>query len=156
MLTASQDASIHEAREPKETEMDAAQRSARIAGGALPRHRSSRRSLRWPPSNRSSTIPKGYIAGGGHDTRIYLAALLELLLMVVNIGTAVVPLLTLRRENESLALGYVTARIMESMFIAIGILAVLAGVTLRKSAFQVISADLSRGAEAERVSRRGS
>ena len=114
--------------------MDAAQRSARIAGGALPRHRSSRRSLRWPPSNRSSTIPKGYIAGGGHDTRIYLAALLELLLMVVNIGTAVVPLLTLRRENDSLALGYVTARIMESMFIAIGILAVLAVVTLRNDA----------------------
>ena len=47
--------------------------------------------------------PVGYIAGGGADSRIYLAALLELLLIVANIGTAVVPFPTLRRQNESLA-----------------------------------------------------
>ena len=32
----------------------------------------------------------GYIAGGGHDKRILFAALLELLLIAANIGTAVV------------------------------------------------------------------
>jgi hypothetical protein len=78
--------------------------------------------------------PAGYIAGNGADTRIYLAAFLELLLIVANIGTAVVPFPTLRRQNESLALGYVTARIMECVFIAVGILAVLAVVTLRTDA----------------------
>ena len=35
----------------------------------------------------------------------------------------------LRRQNEILALGYVTARIVECVFIALGILAVLAVVT---------------------------
>ncbi len=75
--------------------------------------------------------PAGYIAGGGHDTRIYLGALLELLLIIANIGTAVVPFPVLRRQDEILALGYVTARIMECMFIAMGILAVLAVVSLR-------------------------
>ena len=78
--------------------------------------------------------PVGYIAGGGADSRIHLAALLELLLIVANIGTAVVPFPILRRQNEALAVGYVTARIMESVFIAVGILAVLAVVTLRSDA----------------------
>ncbi len=34
--------------------------------------------------------PVGYIASGGHDTQILFAALLELLLIIANIGTAVV------------------------------------------------------------------
>ena len=37
----------------------------------------------------------------------------------------------LRRQNEILALGYVTARVIECVFLAVGILAVLAVVTLR-------------------------
>ena len=38
----------------------------------------------------------------------------------------------LKRQNEGLALGYVTARIVESTFIAIGIVSLLAIVTLRQ------------------------
>jgi hypothetical protein len=38
----------------------------------------------------------------------------------------------LKRQNERLALGYVTARVMESAFIAIGIVSLLAVVTLRQ------------------------
>jgi uncharacterized protein DUF4386 len=34
--------------------------------------------------------PEGYIAGAGADNRILLGALLELLLIIANIGTAVV------------------------------------------------------------------
>ena len=75
--------------------------------------------------------PAAYIAGGGHDTRIYLGAFLEMLLIIANIGTAVVLFPILRRQDEILALGYVTARIMECVFIAVGILAVLAVVSLR-------------------------
>jgi hypothetical protein len=78
--------------------------------------------------------PAGYIAGGGADNRIYLGALLELLLIIANIGTAVVLFPVLRRQNEILALGYVTARVMECVFIAVGVLAVLAVVTLRVDA----------------------
>jgi Domain of unknown function (DUF4386) len=74
--------------------------------------------------------PAGYIAGAGSDNRIYFGALLELLLIIANIGTAVVVFPILRRQNEILALGYVTARIMESTFILVGILAVLSLVTL--------------------------
>ena len=55
---------------------------------------------------------------------------MELLLIIANIGTAVVLFPILRRQNESVDLGYVTARIVECTFIAVGILAVLTIVTL--------------------------
>jgi hypothetical protein len=78
--------------------------------------------------------PAGYITGSGADNRILLGALLELLLIVSNIGTAVVLFPILKRQSEILALGYVTARVMECVFIAVGILAVLGVVTLRQEA----------------------
>ena len=76
--------------------------------------------------------PTGYIAGGGDDNQIYLGVLLELLLIIVNVGTAVVVFPILRRQNEVLALGYVTARIVECTFIAAGIVFVLGIVSLRQ------------------------
>jgi hypothetical protein len=75
--------------------------------------------------------PVGYLAGAGHDTQVVFAALLELLLIVANIGTAVVIFPIVRRQNEELALGYVTARMIECTFILVGILCVLGIVTLR-------------------------
>src|SRR3954451_8339968 len=75
--------------------------------------------------------PVGYIAGAGHDTRILFAALLELLLIIANIGTAVVIVPIMRRLHEELAIGYVTARLFECTFILVGILCVLGIITLR-------------------------
>ena len=74
--------------------------------------------------------PVSYIAGAGHDTQVLFAALLELLLIIANIGTAVVIFPIVRRQNEELALGYVTARLFESTFILVGILAMLGIITL--------------------------
>src|SRR5215211_4770696 len=75
--------------------------------------------------------PVGYIAGAGHDARILVGALLELLLIIANIGTAVVIVPIMRRLNEELAIGYVTARLFECTFILVGILSVLGIITLR-------------------------
>jgi len=75
--------------------------------------------------------PAGYVAGAGKDDQIRLGAFLELLLILANVGTAVVVFPILRRQNELLALGYVAARIVESVFIAIGIILVLGVVSLR-------------------------
>jgi hypothetical protein len=74
--------------------------------------------------------PVGYVADGGSDNRIFFGALLELLLIIANIGTAVVVYPILKRQNHILALGYVSARVVESVFILVGILAVLSIVTL--------------------------
>jgi hypothetical protein len=76
--------------------------------------------------------PVVYIAGAGHDNRIFVGALLELLLIVANIGTAVVIVPIVRRQSEELAIGYVTARIFECTFILVGIISVLGIVTLRQ------------------------
>ena len=81
---------------------------------------------------RSMVNHASYIVGPGADTRIALGALLEMILIIANVGTAVVLFPILKRQNEDLALGYVGARLMESAFIAIGIVSLLAVVTLRK------------------------
>ena len=69
--------------------------------------------------------PAGYIAGGGKDNQVYLGAFLEFLLIIANVGTAVVVFPILRRQNELLALGYVTARVIECVFLGAGIIFVL-------------------------------
>ena len=76
--------------------------------------------------------PAGYIAGGGKDSQIYLGAFLDFLLILANVGTAVVLYPLVRRQNELLAIGYVAARIIECVFIAAGIIFVLGVVTLRQ------------------------
>src|SRR5918994_3172175 len=50
-----------------------------------------------------------YIVGSGADTSVRLGAFLELLLIIANIGTAVVLWPVAKRVNEILALGFVTA-----------------------------------------------
>ncbi len=70
--------------------------------------------------------------GSGNVNKIYLGALLELLLILANIGTAVVIVPIMRRRFEDLSIGYVTARIVESTFILVGILAMLGIATLQQ------------------------
>jgi hypothetical protein len=81
--------------------------------------------------------PAGYVAGAGDDNRIFLGAFLELLLIIANIGTAIVVYPLLKRENEILAIGYVAARVVECTFILVGILSVLTIVTLQQDATRV-------------------
>jgi hypothetical protein len=73
-----------------------------------------------------------YILGAGADAGVALGALLEVLLIIANVGTAVVLFPILKRQNEPLALGYVAARLVECTFIAIGIVSLLAVLTLRQ------------------------
>jgi hypothetical protein len=75
-----------------------------------------------------------YIAGAGHDKQVLLGALLELVTIFANIGTAVVIFPILRRQSEELSLAYVTVRVVESTFILVGILCMVTTVTLRNHA----------------------
>ena len=72
------------------------------------------------------------VAGSGNINKIYLGALLELLLILANIGTAVVIVRIIRRQLEDLSIGYVTVRIVEYTFILVGILAMLGIATLQQ------------------------
>ena len=73
-----------------------------------------------------------YIVGDGEDTRVLWGAFAEMILIIANIGTAVALYPVLKRRFPALSLGFVTARVMESVFIAVGILAVLTLVTMRQ------------------------
>jgi hypothetical protein len=73
-----------------------------------------------------------YVLGAGADTRVALGAFLEVLLAISSIGTAVTLFPVLKRQSEGIALGYVAARVLESTVIAVGIISVLAVVTLRQ------------------------
>ena len=72
-----------------------------------------------------------YILGAGPNTGVFVGAFLELLLIITNIGCAVVLFPLLKRQNEGLALGYVTARLVECGFIAVGLLSLLTVATLQ-------------------------
>jgi Domain of unknown function (DUF4386) len=76
--------------------------------------------------------PAGYIAGDGKDNQIYLGVCLEFLLILANVGTAVVLYPIARRQSEILAIGYVAARIIECVFLGAGIIFLLGVVSLRQ------------------------
>ncbi len=84
-----------------------------------------------------------YVLGAGVDTRIEIGALLEVILAIAGIGTAVTMFPIIKRHNESLALGFLASRIFESAVIAVGIISVLSVVTLRKEFAGVAGADPS-------------
>jgi branched-subunit amino acid transport protein AzlD len=73
-----------------------------------------------------------YIAGNGPDTPALRGAFLEVVLAIVVVGTAVTLFPVVKRHNESLALGYVGLRTLEAAIIAVGVVPLLAVVTLRQ------------------------
>ena len=73
-----------------------------------------------------------YVAGGGDDTRVGVGALLEILLAISGIATAVVIFPIVKRVNESIALGYIASRTVESILILIGVLSLMSVVALRQ------------------------
>jgi hypothetical protein len=71
-----------------------------------------------------------FVAGDTSNASLKLGALLEFGLIITQIGTAVVIYPLVRRQSETVSLGYVTARIMESVFAAIGIISIISIVNL--------------------------
>jgi len=83
----------------------------------------------------------GYILGGGDDGQITFAALLEIFLMIGNVGTAVVMFPILRRYSETLSLSYVASRTVEAVIIGVGAISVLSILTLHDDLAGSIGAD---------------
>ena len=74
-----------------------------------------------------------YIVGSGPDTPVIIGGILEIIVALAGIGTAVVLYPVLRKQNESAALGLVAARILESGTIFVGVALILSIVTLRQA-----------------------
>ena len=73
-----------------------------------------------------------YIISAGEDTRVLWGCFLDVVNALACIGTAVALFPVVRRQNESLALGFVTSRMFEAAVIVIGVVSLLAIVTLRQ------------------------
>ena len=71
-----------------------------------------------------------FSAGELSETSVYVGVILEFLLIVTNIGTAVVLYPIVKRQSEGLALGYVTARVVESTFILVGLISIISLVSV--------------------------
>ena len=82
-----------------------------------------------------------YIVGSGADTRVIVGCLLDVVNALAAIGTAVAVYPVVRRQNESLALGFVTTRMLEAAVIMIGVVSLLAVVTLRRDVAGIADAD---------------
>jgi len=73
-----------------------------------------------------------YIVSAGADTQVTFGAFLDLVTALTGIGTAVALYPVVRRQSEALALGFVTTRLFEAAVIIIGVVSLLAVVTLRQ------------------------
>src|SRR3954468_4115192 len=73
-----------------------------------------------------------YVVRNGNDLRVSTGALLEILLAISGIATAVVIFPIVKRVKESVALGYIATRTMASVIIVTGVLSLMSVVGLRQ------------------------
>jgi len=74
-----------------------------------------------------------YILSSGGDTGLRWGALLEVIVALAGIGTAVTLFPVVRRQNEALALGFVTSRVIEGAMILTGVVSLLSLATLHQA-----------------------
>jgi hypothetical protein len=81
-----------------------------------------------------SAVNPDLTVAGGHSTGLRWAGLLDFVTALAGVGTAVALFPILKRQNQSLALGFVTSRLVEAAIIMTGVVSLLAVVTLQQDA----------------------
>jgi Domain of unknown function (DUF4386) len=74
-----------------------------------------------------------YILGPGPDTPVFFGGILEIIVALAGIGTAVALYPVLKRQNEGVALGFVGSRVLEAAGILAGVACLLSIVSLRQA-----------------------
>ena len=74
-----------------------------------------------------------YIVGPGPDTPVIMGGILEVIVALAGVGTAVVLYPVVKRQNEAAALGFVGSRTLEAAAIVAGVVSLLSLVTLRQA-----------------------
>jgi len=74
----------------------------------------------------------GYVTSAGQDTRVLWGCLLDSVNALTAVGSAVAVYSVVKRQNGSMALGFVTSRLVEAAVVMIGVVSLLAVVTLRQ------------------------
>lgn len=75
----------------------------------------------------------GYIHGTSPDTSAIIGGILEVIVALAGIGTAVVLFSVLKKQNETAAIGLIASRILEASCIFVGVGCILTIVTLRQT-----------------------
>ena len=75
---------------------------------------------------------RDWILSSGTHTGVLVGCLLEVIVALAGIGTAVTLYPVVKRQNEGVALGFVTARLLEASMIFVGVVSLLSLVTLRQ------------------------
>ena len=74
-----------------------------------------------------------YITGPGADSQVMPACLLDLINALTAVGSAVAVFSVIKRQHEGMALGFVTTRMFEAATIVVGIVSLLAVVSIRQA-----------------------
>ena len=74
-----------------------------------------------------------YILGPGPDTAVLVGGVLEIIVALAGIGTAVTLYSVVKRQNGGVALGFVGSRVLEAATIFAGVACLLSVVTLRQA-----------------------
>lgn len=81
----------------------------------------------------ASVHDPNYVIGQGPDTPIITGTILELIVALAGIGTAVALYPVVKRQNQSMALGFIGTRVLEASTIFVGVASLLSIVALRQS-----------------------
>jgi hypothetical protein len=82
-----------------------------------------------------------FITGTGSDFGVHLGAFMEVILALAGVGTALALYPIVKRQNPSLALGFVTSRLLEGSMIIVGVVSLLTVVTLKHDSAGATGAD---------------
>jgi hypothetical protein len=74
-----------------------------------------------------------FVVGPGPDTGVLFGGMLELIVALAGIGTAVALYPVIKRQNEGVALGFVGSRVLEASTIFVGVACLWSVVTLRQA-----------------------
>jgi hypothetical protein len=74
-----------------------------------------------------------FIVGPGPETGVLVGGILEVIVALAGIGTAIALFPVVKRQNEGVALGFVAARVLEASTIFAGVACLLAVVSLRQA-----------------------
>jgi len=130
--------SDHSGRRDRQTQMSSERKTALVAGvlylitfvaiGTLTTYASV---LKDP----------AYILSSGNDSGLRWGALLEVIVALAGIGTAITLFPLVKRQNEAFALGFVTTRVIEGGMILVGVVSLLSIASLHAGAGAAAGAD---------------
>lgn len=92
---------------------------------------------------------RDFVMGPGPDAPVIVGVLLEMIVALAGIGTAVALYPIVKRQGEARAVGFVASRVLEAATIYVGIVSLMSIVTLRRAGVGPVALGASQGLAAQ-------